>query len=160
MNDSTRAASEATGAHNAGVADSTSSPATIVQRFAAMAERAKADEQALARRPGESEQSFLDRRCAVELASLSRDEPPPRALDLLDVPASKLVTADARGRAIAYVSKLIVSYIELRRSPWGYKVNVTAKIEHLRSELGLMQSTDPEGVTLARRWDFLCGDLV
>ena len=132
----------------------------IIDRFAAMAEKAKAEEKAALRRPGETEQSFLDRRCADELASLSKDEPPPRALDLHDVPTPKPLTPDARGRAIAYVTKLITAYVDLRRSPWGYKVNLTAKIETLRDELGLMQSTDPKGAVLARRWDFLCGDLV
>lgn len=130
---------------------------TITARFAEMAARVAADEQKARRQPGESEQSFLDRRVADELASLDRDDPPPPAIDPHDGPL-RPKTDDARGRAIAYVSRLIDTYRAMRRNPGSYKVGLTGKIGHLTRELAMMQSVGEEGTTLARRWDFVVGD--
>jgi hypothetical protein len=99
----------------------------------------------------------LDEAVAEELASLDRDEPPPPAIDPHDGPLVVKVPG-ARGRAIAYVSRMIDSYRAMRRSPGSYKVGLTGKIGHLTRELALMQSAGEEGETLARRWDFVVGD--
>lgn len=106
---------------------------------------------------GSSTQSILDQQVADELASLDRDDPPPPAIDPHDGPL-RPKTDDARGRAIAYVSRLIDTYRAMRRSPGSYKVGLTGKIGHLTKELAMMQSMGDEGATLARRWDFVVGD--
>lgn len=121
----------------------------ITARFASVAERAKND------------QARLDQAVQDELNSLNdASAPPPPAPDLYDVDTPKSATNDARGRAIAYVSRLIAAYTIARRSPGGYKVGITNRIDYLRREMSIMQSSGPEGETLARRWDLLVGDLV
>lgn len=118
----------------------------ITERFAAMTARV-----------AESEQARLDRLVAEEIASLDRNDPLPPAIDPHDGPL-RPKTNDARGRAIAYVSRLIDTYRSMRRNPGAYKVGLTGKLDHLTRELGIMTAAGAEGETLARRWDFVVGD--
>jgi hypothetical protein len=99
----------------------------------------------------------LDQQVADELASLDRDDPPPPAISPHDGPPH-VTQPGARGRAIAYVTRCLESYLSMRRMPGAYKMGLTGKIEHLRLELGIMQAAGLEGETLARRWDFVVGD--
>lgn len=128
----------------------------VTERFAAMAERARQLDQQATR----EHQSTLDAAGAAELESIERDPPKfqPRDAEIHE-PSGRPSTFADRARAIAYVTRLIFCY-EQRRRGYGYKVNLTAVIDNLRRELALMQAAGPAGETLARRWDFLCGDVV
>lgn|SRR5262245_3334115 len=135
----------------------------IAARFAAMTERARQQESEPAfplrpppasirretvRRPGEHRWAYLHRSAAEELAEYEYE----------DNVASIVPTPGVRGRAVAYVSLLLAAYVRLHKTPGAYKAGLVAKMEHLRRELALMQSTAPEGEVLARRWDFVVGD--
>ena len=58
---------------------------------------------------------------------------------------------DARPRAVRGVANLILAL----RTQGG--LGAKARLEQLGRELGLMQSTDPEGTRLARMWCLLMG---